>query len=327
MKLTQGVRAVLGLALATVLWAADGGEDGGPSPLEVGVGGFTQRFSEGSDPWQGWLLDVAFGTTDRSWQLSVVGHDRPEGKGTFVWLSKTFDFGEASWIALGAGAGTGAAYLPQGRFEMELHLEASQGLGFGFLGALGRFQDGLEVRTLQAGPSWTGSDWSVSARFQRLDYEPDGGYDQGYLLDIRKEVGERGAWHSLRLGYGHGILESLQGSAGVTGPTGSWGGASYGGFGSGGWNRGPGSSQGGGPRGAGPRLAPLRETGAISLQALAGTLVDEGPLPKERMVTLLSNWPLRAGMFLRTEVSWGDREGLYHTLGGTVQVIVRFPRP
>ena len=45
------------------------------------------------------------------------------------------------------------------------------------------------------------------------------------------------------------------------------------------------------------------------------------------MVTLLSNWPLRAGMFLRTEVSWGDREGLYHTLGGTVQVIVRFPRP
>lgn len=322
------------LGLSSLSLVAGEGKDEESRALELGFGGFAQRFSEGSDPWRGWLLDVSLGKPGSQWQLSAAGYKRPEGTGTFIILSKDFSFGDAHWLSLGAGGGTGADYLARWRLETELHLEASSGLGLGLLGALARFTDGLEIQTLQAGPSWSRGSWFLSARYQRLDYRPDGGYDQGYLLDIRKSLGDRGAWRSLRLGYGHGIIESLQGSAGIAGPTGSWGGASYGGIGPGGWNRGPGGSQGNGPGGSqwngtgGPGSGP--GPGGISFlrqTSEAEDLAVSGPLPTERMLALLSNWPLTAKVSLRTEVSWGEREGLYHTLGGSLQIVMQFRTP
>lgn len=291
--------------------------------VDVAFGAMGTRFSETEESWKGWLLDVSLGKPGNQWLLAASNHDRPEGKATFFYAGKNFSFGDRFACSLGVGGKQGDDFLPKLRVEGDIQIEIDGGFGFALMGAQSRFVDDLRVQTIQAGPSWSRGRWSLDARYQRLDYKPDAGHDNGYWLDIGREFGERGAWHSLRLAYGHGIMESQQGSLAVMGPTGSRGGASYGGFGAGtGWVHDGSGGSGQGPGGPG---GPNGYLGAVRYaEALADADAPLAPLPKERMATLLSNWPITEGFSLRTELSWGDREGADRVLGGSVQIVVRW---
>lgn len=303
-------------------------EDAVCPSIELALGIMETRFSPYGDPWKAFLLDASVGKPDEQWLFAVSCHSRPEGKATFFFIDKAFSLGGRGSFSLGLGGRQGDDFLPRLRVEGACQIRLGHGFEAALMAAQSRFTEDLKVRTLQLGPSWSQGRWAASARYQRLDYQPDAGHDHGYWLDIDRTFGENGMWHSLRLAYGHGILESRQGSLSTLGPTGSRGGASYGGFeSSGGWAHDGGSGSGpgpGGPKGSQGTFSYARYADVSQSPEDIDPSLPPKPLPKERMLTLLSNWPIHKGLSLRTELSWGDREDIERVHSASLQVVVRF---
>ncbi|HJV39295.1 MAG TPA: YaiO family outer membrane beta-barrel protein [Geothrix sp.] len=270
----------------------------------VAVGGYDQAFSDGYGRWKGWTLEgTIYPARGGPWQLAAVGFDRPEGKGTLFSVGKYLLIGKASSIYLGASGGTNTDILPRGRVDVDLHLDVAHGWKVDLAGAISRFHGDQEVRLLQAGPGYQGRSWSASAWYQRLQYEPYGDSDDGCILNFRFGGNDLAMWHSLRLAWGRGIIESTASGGGLASTTTAMttGGSGYGGrFGYGG----TGSSMMGGTTGVATFLP--------------------GTRPQERLASLSGHWPLNPSLALKAEATWGERASTYHFWGGSLQVVVSF---
>jgi hypothetical protein len=225
----------------------------------------------------------------------VVGTQRPEGKGTQFTLAKDHAFGESSWVWASLSGGTGADFVPVFRGDVDLNLGISGPWSMGLEGAWNRFRDGSSTALLQAGPAWLGETWSASTRIQQLRYLPGQDSDTGYIADVRWGTNNLLRWHSLRVAWGRGIIDSLQ-------PDGS---------------PSTGTSFGGGGRGH----------GAGSGITTTGTLVPSGTLaPKlnEFLISTSSHFPLTKQWAIRADVAWGQRESQFNMWSVSFQTLFTF---
>lgn len=308
------MRAVL---LALPLGALLGAQNPEASSLQGGLSAFSQSFSDTTGPWRGAGMEVSYGPAGQAWTASFLRLDRPEGEGNLGALGKQWSFGTQSWVSLGLAAGDQALYLPEIRGEVDTNLGLAGPLGLGLQAGWSRFQGGETLQQAQAGPSLSLERWSFSARAQWLRYNPGAYTDTGYLVDLQHGGGEGEAWQSLRLAWGPGILEAVQGGSGILGPTG--GGGPGAGTGTGGSGTGSGGGSGWGWRRGSGTLAPdpMPQPAAAALQA-------EGEVPDERLVSLLIHQPVTSRTGLLAEASWGERKGIHRTWSFSLQVVRRF---
>nr|WP_320133211.1 YaiO family outer membrane beta-barrel protein [uncultured Holophaga sp.] len=292
------------LATLLISTALQGQSTGVAPTFQASLGGSFQGFTGITGPWRSWSLGGAYlGDPKGPWTLDLLGFDRPEGNAALLALGRQLSFGQATWVAAHLAAGAGKDYLPRFRAEADMNLTLSGPWGLGLMGGYSAYTDGISSTLLQAGPSYTGITWALSARWQVIRYNPEGGSDGGAILDLRRQnPGGRG-WHSLRLAWGHGIVESTQGTTSLAGPTGSPGGASGGGFG---------QSPGGG-----------NGSGRVWLRS-QGSTGTTGDLPTEALASLFSEWPLGKALALRTEAAWGGWRGGEHFWSGSAQLLCRF---
>lgn len=187
-------------------------EDAAERPkARVGLGIFTDRYSDATGTRNGWNLGGEWFRDDKGpWSFSAVGTQRPEGKATQFTVAKEHAFGESSWVWVGLAGSAGEDYLPRFRGDVDLNLGLSGPWGLGLEAAWNKFRDGGSVTVLQAGPSWVGEVWSASARVQQVRYQPGSESDMGYLTDLRWGGHNLRQWHSLRIAWGQGIIDSLQ---------------------------------------------------------------------------------------------------------------------
>jgi YaiO family outer membrane protein len=294
-------RSILLLAMPMALSAQE--DPSLPEPAQtstvtqVAVGGYDQSFSNGWGRWQGWTLEATiYPTQNGPWEFAATTFDRPEGRGTMLSAGKELLFGEASSTFLGLSAGSNSDFLPLFRADLDVRLDLGAGWRLDLAGALSRFTQNQEVRMLQLGPAYEGAGWSVSAKAQRLTYEPGGDSDLGGILNVRFGRSGFGIWHSLRLAAGRGILESSASGGGLSTMT---------------------TMSGSGGRFGRHASTPATST-ATPLTASAG------PVPLERLVSLTGHWPLTKRFALRAEASWGEKVSTYVLWGGGLQVIVTF---
>lgn len=271
--------------------------------VRVGLGAFTDRFSDATGTWKGWLANAEwYRDASGPWSLSVAGTQRPEGRGTLAMVGKETAVGELSWVWVSAGGGTGADFLPsfRGNLDLSLGLDPTWSLEVG--GFYNRFRDGSGTTVLQAGPGWKGEVWSATLRVQQLRYTPDSLTETGYLFDLRWGAHNLKRWHSLRLGWGEGVLDALQpgGSLSSTSMT------VYGGSGS------------GRRRGAGGT------TTSTTTSTTVTTTQWVYPSVKESLVGMSHHLPITPRFALRLDASWGRREGQFTVWSGTVQTLVSF---
>ena len=267
----------------------------------VGLGAFTDRYSDATGSWKGWTLTADWFHDDHGpWGFSVVGTERPEGKGTQFTVSKDHAFGESSEVWVGLSAGTGADFVPSFRGDVDLTLGISGPWEWGLVGAWNRFRDGSSTTLFQAGPGWVGEVWSASARIQQMRYLPGKDSDTGYLVDFRWGAHNLSRWHSVRLGWGRGILDSLQPGGSTSTITGYYGG----GGGGGGWGHGPGSG------GAG--TTPPSST------------VTPYPSFNEFIFSTTSHVPFSKRFAIRVDLGWGQRESQFKMWTGSIQTLISF---
>lgn len=263
----------------------------------VAVGGYDQSFSDGWGHWKGWTLDgTIYPTGGGPWQLSATGFDRPEGKGTLFSAGKHLLVGKASSAYLGLSGGTNSAFLPQFRADLDFRLDLSAGWKVDLAGAFSQFTQQDKVWMLQAGPAYQGENWSLSAKLQRLTYQPGGDTDTGGILNIRFGNNDFGVWHNLRLAVGRGIVESVASGGGLTSTTTTTMSGSGGRFG----------------RGSG------------TATSTSTTLITSAWVPQERLASLTGHWPLTDRFAIKAEASWGEKVSTYHFWGGSLQFVVTF---
>ncbi len=259
----------------------------------VAVGTFSDHFSDSSGTWKGWVVSGDwFHDAHGPWSFSAVGTRRPEGNGTLFSLSKDHTFGENSSLTAGLSVGTGADFVPRFRGDLDLALGLQGPWSLGLAGAWNSFGGGASTTLIQAGPAWTGEVWSASARVQQLRYLPGRETDLAWLLDVRWGASNLERWHSVRLAWGHGIIDSLQPGGSTSSVTSSLGG---------GWGRG----QGGG----GTQVT---------------TTTTTYPNLQEIMVGTTSHLPLSRRLALRMDLGWGQRESQFTLWTGTLQAVMTF---
>lgn len=272
--------------------------------IRMGLGTFTDQFSDSTGTWKGWLANAEwYRDASGPWSLSVAGSQRPEGRGTLAMLGKETAVGDLSWLWVSAGGGSGADFLPtfRGNLDLSLGLDTSWSLEVG--GFYNRFRDNSTTIVLQAGPGWKGEVWSASLRLQQVRYAPDSVTETGYLFDLRWGAHNLKRWHSLRLGWGEGVLDALQPSGSLSTVSTTF----YGGSGS------------GRRRGAGGSTTPNTTT------PTTGTTTQWiYPSVKESLVGMTHHLPITPGFALRLDASWGRREGQFTVWSGTVQTLVSF---
>lgn len=180
---------------------------------------------------------------------------------------------------------------------MGLTLGVSGPWELGLQGAWSRLRDGNSTTLLQVGPGWAGEVWSASARIQQMRYLPGQETETGYLVDLRWGAHNLGRWHSMRVGWGRGILDSLQPGGSASTITG------YGG-GGGGWGHGAGSG------GTGTASAP--------------SIVTTYPSLNEFMISTASHIPLSKHFAIRADLAWGQRESQFKMWTGSFQTLISF---
>ena len=260
----------------------------------IGLGTFTERYSDATGTWKGWALTGEWFRDEKGpWSFTAVETQRPEGKGTQFTLAKEHAFGESSWVWAGLSTSTGADYLPRFRADVDLNLGISGPWGLGLEGAWNRFSDGSSATMLQAGPSWVGEDWSASARIQQMRYVPGQDSDTGFLTDLRWGAHNLRRWHSLRIAWGRGIIDSLQ-PGGGTSTTINTGGGGHG--------RGSGSAG----------------TGTST------TLGMTYPKLNEFLVSTASHVPITKHFAIRSDLAWGQRETQFKMWSGSLQALFTF---
>jgi YaiO family outer membrane protein len=280
--------ALLGLALPA------------QEPLEqpvgrIAVGSFVDRFSDATGTWKGSILSGEwYRDAHGPWSASISTSQRPEGTGTSFMVSKEHGFQGNSWVWGGISVGSGADFIPRFRadFDSNLDIHGNWGLGAGAFWS--RFSGEESVGMLQAGPSWKRGEWSASARLQEIWYGSGGGSDTGLLGDLRWGSDNLSRWHSFRVAWGKGILDSVQpggslSSTGVAVGTGA----------------GRGKGKGSGTEGT------------------YGFLTS-GNAPIEFLASTTAHLPLSRRIALKTEVGWGKREGQFNLWTGSVQLFYTF---
>lgn len=283
-------KSLLLLLAATSLAAQDAGER--PTG-RISVGAFTDRYSDATGTWKGWTLGGDWYHDEHGpWSFSAVRTQRPEGTGTQFTLGKDHTFGENSSFSAGLGVGTGAAFVPRFRADVDVSLGLAGPWGLGLGAAWNRFDDGYSTTVLQAGPSWTGEVWSASARVQQLRYLPGQESDTGYLVDLRWGAHNLRRWHSVRVAWGQGIIDSLQPGGSTSSVTSA-----------GGWGRG---------------------RGAAAATGTTTTTVTTYPVLDEFLVTTSSYIPLAKHFALRGDLGWGQRESQFKLWTGTLQAVFTF---
>jgi YaiO family outer membrane protein len=262
----------------------------------VSVGTFTDSYSDSTGTWKGWTLNGAWFRDDQGpWSFSAVGTQRPEGKGTLFAVAKDHAFGESSWVYASLGTGTGADFVPTFRGNIDLSLGLSGPWSMGLETAWNRFRDGSTTTLLQAGPAWLGEDWSASARVQQLRYQPGRDAETGCLADLRWGTHNLRRWHSLRIGWGRGVIDALQPS-----------GTSY-----------TSTTYSGGGRGNGV---------GTGITGTTATTVTQTSYPsyKEFLVSTSSHIPITSRLAIRADLAWGQRETQFKVWSGSLQAIVSF---
>lgn len=255
----------------------------------VGLGAFTEGYSDASGPRRGFSLSADWFRDDRGpWTFSAIGTDRPEGKATQFTVAKEHAFGESSWVWIGLSASRGADYLPSFRGDVDLNLGLSGPWGLGLEAAWNRFREGGSVTLIQAGPSWLGEVWSASARFQQLRYQPGSDADTGFLVDLRWGAHNLRRWHSLRYAWGQGILDSQQPGGSVSGS---------------------------GPSGSGGRGRHASRT---------TTTLILTPSWQEHLLSSTSHLPITPRFALRLDLSWGQRESQFRMWSAGLQTLFTF---
>jgi len=273
-----------------LIGAALRGENAPEGPIgRVGLGTFVDHYSDANGTRKGWTLNGEwFGDEKGPWSFSAVGTQRPEGTGTQFTIGKEYDFGESSWVWAGLSTSTGADFLPRFRGDVDLNLGLSGPWGVGLGAAWNRFSDGTSTTMFQAGPSWLGEVWSASARIQQMRYLPGQNAETGFLMDVRWGAENLERWHSLRIAWGQGVIDSLQpgGSASTLSTTGG----------------------GGGRHSAGTGM----------------TLVSSNPKLNETLISTISHFPITKRFSVRAELAWGQRETQFKMWSGSIQTLVRF---
>lgn len=274
---------------------------GAVEPLEQPVGRLTlgayeDRFSDATGTWKGRFLAADwFRDSHGPWSASVAQAQRPEGTGTTFMLAKEHGFGDPSWIWGGLSLGSGADFLPRFRADLEANLGLGGRWGLALGGAWNRFQDGFTTAVVQAGPSWTGAAWSGSLRAQSISYGSGGGSDTGLLADLRWGASSLRRWHTLKLAWGRGIIDSLQPGGGVASSGATTGGST-------------GSGRG---RGKG-----------IGTAGVDGSSTGSAPL--ELILSTTSHIPLTRRFALKAEAGWGKRDGQFVVFSGGLQAVYTF---
>ncbi|MCE1228367.1 MAG: YaiO family outer membrane beta-barrel protein, partial [Firmicutes bacterium] len=274
--------------------------------VRIGLGGYTDQFSDATGTWKGWTANVEwFRDSSGPWSLALATSQRPEGRGTLATLGEETAFGDWSWIWVSVGSGSGDNFLPSFRGNLDMSLGINEAWSLELGGFYNRFRDGSSTTILQAGPGWKGKVWSSTLRLQQVKYDPGGDSNLGVLFDLRWGADNFRRWHSLRLGWGEGVLDALQtgGSLSVTTST------FYGGGGGGG------RGWGGG-------------TGGTGTTGTTGTTVTTTqwvyPSAKEALVGFSSHLPFNDHFALRLDVSWGQRQGYFTVWSGAIQTVVTF---
>lgn len=270
-----------------------------PEPVtvtRVALGAYDQAFSDGLGHWKGWTLEgTIYPAYGHPWVFAATGFDRPEGKGTLLAAGKYFAFGKGSSVLVSLAGGTNADLLPRLRVDVDARFALASGWKFDLEGALSRFAEDQEVRTLQAGPAYQTERWSASLRVQHLMYEPGGASDTGAVLSLRWGGHDFGVWHNLRLAAGRGIVESSAAGGGlVSTTTTTLSGGTGGRFG-------------------------RRPSGGLTV-----TTTSEVPAPQERLASLTGHWPLTDRLALKAEATWGEKVSTYRFWGGAIQVVATF---
>jgi YaiO family outer membrane protein len=250
--------------------------------------------SEASGASKGWILSGDWYHDDRGpWSFSVVGTQRPEGKGTQFALGKELTFGENSSVSAGMGTGTGADFVPRFRADLGLNLGITGPWSLALGAGWNRFGDSTSTTLLQAGPGWAGDVWSASAQVQQRRYLPGKESDTGFLLDLRWGAHNLRRWHAVRAAWGHGVIDYLQpggtGSSTLPGSGGVW-------------------SHGRGNQGA--------------LANPATTATDQAP--SEFLLNTTSYVPLTKHMALRADLGWARRGTQAGFWTGTLQAAFTF---
>lgn len=286
------------LALLPVLGlAAENPQD--PPTVRIGLGAFTDQFSDATGTWKGWVASANwYRDASGPWSLSVAGTQRPEGRGTLAMVGKETAVGELSWLWVSAGGGTGADFLPSFRANVDLGLGLDAAWSLDLGGVYNRFRDGSSTTVLQAGPGWKGEAWSASLHLQQVLYAPGGDTDTGFLLDLRWGAHNLKRWHSLRLGWGEGVLDALQPGGSLSTSTTTLGG------------------------GSGRRWG----TGGTSTSTPTSVTTTQWVYPsvKETLVGMTHHLPVTDRLALRLDASWGRREGQFTVWSGTLQTLVSF---
>lgn len=261
-------------------------------PIErISIGAYEDRFSDATGTWKGQFLTAEwFRDAHGPWAASIARSQRPEGTGTTFMVAKEHSFNDITWVSGSVSFGSGADFVPSFRLDFDGNLGLQGNWGFGLGAAWNRFPDGLSTTLLQAGPSWTGDVWSASLRAQLLSYGSGGGSDVGAIADLRWGASSLRRWHSVKLAWGRGIIDSLQagGSFTTTGSSGSTGG-------------GRGRGKGGGPLG-----------------------VEGSAAPQELLASTVAHIPLTRHFALKAEAGWGKREGQFVVFSGSLQAVLTF---
>ena len=262
----------------------------------ITAGAYEDRFSDATGRWKGQFLTAEWFRDDHGpWSASMARSQRPEGSGTTFMIAKEHGFSDTTWISGGVSKGSGADFLPTLRLDLDgnLGLQGPWGLGLG--AAWSRFSDGISTTLLQAGPSWTGEVWSASLRAQALSYGSGGGSDAGAIADLRWGASSLRRWHSVKLAWGRGIIDSLQPGGGFTAAAG-------------GTSTGTGSGRGRGKGSSGPGLEGASSTAA----------------PLELLASTAAHLPLTRQLALKAEAGWGRREGQFVVFSGSLQAAFTF---
>lgn len=263
--------------------------------------GFTGERYTGGDTLKEWSLGMELFLDDRGpWMASVATLDAPGGRGTYWKVGKEIGFGAASWVWIGAGAGSRSDFLPRTRGEVEAHLSPGGPWGLGVLATWSRYADSEQVWIYQAGPTWSGEAWQVQARWQLARPDP-GGSLSGGLLELRWGPQRLRRWHSLLLGAGEGLLDSQQPGSAMIQPVSTAAASLV-------LQGGPGGSGGGTGSGPGRR-------GRIEPAATAG---------RELLVSSAHHMPIGGGFSLRLDLGWGQRQGEFSLWTAGLQIIRTF---
>ena len=181
------------------------------------------------------------------------------------------------------------------RGDLDLRIDLARGWKLDIAGALSTYTEDQQVWMLQAGPAYQGDSWTLSARLQRLTYDPGGDTDTGGLLNLRFGRTDFGVWHNLRLAAGRGIIDSTASGGSVTTTTTSL----FSRF---------------------TRRTDRRTSGTTSWQTTSAS----DSLPQELLASFSGHWPLTERFALQAEITWGEKVSTYRFWGGSLQGVVTF---